>query len=92
MANRPSQKWDGGKLVERAKDARGATEENEAAPVTGRPNDTPVRDPEPAPLGGNTTFAERAKVRGVGGKQVNSDAVEDKSIGAAERKSDKGRR
>lgn len=54
-------------------------DDNEAVAVTGRPNDTPIRDPEPAPLGGNTTFAQRAEARG-GSKVVKSDEVEDKSV------------
>lgn len=54
--------------------------DDEVKAVTGRPNDTPVRDPEPAPLGGNTTFADRAKARGVKAKAVEKSAVEDKSL------------
>lgn len=69
-----------------------ADTDEEVRAVTGRPNDTPVRDPEPAPLGGNTTFAQRAKARGVTAKQVDPADVEDKSIGSAERKSQRGRR
>lgn len=66
---------------------------DEARAVTGRPNDIPVRDPEPAPLGGNSTFAERAKSRtGKGAKAVASGDVEDKSVGSSERKSTRGRR
>lgn len=65
----------------------------EARAVTGRPNDIPVRDPEPAPLGGNSTFSERAKARsGRGAKAVDQGDVEDKSVGSSERKSARGRR
>jgi len=69
-----------------------ADTDEEARAVTGRPNDIPVRDPEPAPLGGNTTFADRARARGVTRKVVEADEVEDKSIGSSDRKSIKGRR
>lgn len=69
-----------------------ADDNEEARAVTGRPNDIPVRDPEPAPLGGNTTFADRAKARGKGRKAVDSADVEDKSVGSSERKSTRGRR
>ena len=68
-------------------------DDTEARAVTGRANDIPVRDPEPAPLGGNTTFAQRAKARaGKGTKAVDSGDVEDKSVGRSERKSTRGRR
>lgn len=92
MVNSPSQKWEDGKLVERAQDARGATEENTAQAVTGRTNDTPVRSPEEAPLGGNSTFGSRGKAGAKGAKAVDSGDAEDKSVGRSERKSTRGRR
>lgn len=64
---------------------------DEVKAVTGRPNDTPIRDPEPAPLGGNTTFADRAKARGAKAKAVKVADVEDKAVGSG-RASTKGQR
>lgn len=60
-------------------------DDNEAVAITGRPNDTPIREPEDAPLGGNSNFASRAKARGAGRKAVDSDdvEVEDKSVGSS---------
>ncbi len=55
-------------------------DDTEVRAVTGRPNDTPVREPEPAPLGGNTTFADRARGRGARGKAVKAAVVEDKAV------------
>ncbi len=66
-------------------------DDTETRAVTGRPNDIPVRDPEQAPLGGNTTFSARAKSRGVKAKAVAPDDVEDKAVGTSERKSTRPR-
>lgn len=71
MVNSPSQKWEDGKLVERAQDARGAVEENTAQAVTGRPPDA---------VPSNSNFASRAKARGAGRKAVDPDDVEDKAV------------
>ena len=70
MAHSPSQKWEGNTLAERGLDSRGAKEENTAQAVTGRPNDTPIRDDEDAPLGGNSTFGSRSKERSPRSKAV----------------------
>ena len=83
MATHPSQKWEDGKLVERAQDVRGDAEENEATAVTG----SPIK-----PHQSNSTFTSRREARlGRGKKAVDSDDVEDKAVGKSERKS-KGRR
>ncbi len=75
MANSPSQKWEDGKLVERAQDSRGATEESTAEAVTGSPT---------KPASPNSTFTSRREARlGRGKKAVDSDAVEDKSVSGA---------
>jgi hypothetical protein len=60
--------------------------ENEAVAVTGRPNDIPIDPPEEAPLGGNSTFADRARGNAskVASKQVVS--AEDKAVKADESK------
>lgn len=50
----------------------------EAEAVTGRANDTPVDEPAPAPLGGNSTFAERAAARNKQQTQAESKAEEKK--------------
>lgn len=57
----------------------------EAQAVTGRPNDTPIRDPEPAPLGGNSTLASRARTRQKDEKtkQVDESDAEDKAVTSA---------
>lgn len=61
-----------------------APEKEPQPAVTGRPNDTPVDDPAPAPLGGNSTFADRAKQRQKDDKkQVDADAAEDKQVTSA---------
>lgn len=59
--------------------------EDEAVAVTGRPNDIPVREAEDAPLGGNSTFASRAKARS-GAKAVRSGDTEDKAVTSASTK------
>lgn len=59
-------------------------DENEA--VTGRPNDIPIREPEDAPLGGNSTFASRAKARQQDSKQTKAEDAEDKAISSASTK------
>jgi hypothetical protein len=61
-------------------------DDTEAKAVTGRPNDIPVRDPEPAPLGGNSRFADRAKARGVKAKAVEGDDAENKAVSGARTK------
>lgn len=60
----------------------------EAQAVTGRPNDVPIREPEQAPLGGNSTLASRAAARKqVGRKQVDAESnTEDKSVSSASTK------
>lgn len=68
-------------------------DENEAVAVTGRPNDIPIRDPEPAPLGGNTTFSDRAKAAKkatASTKQV--DEGENKAVTSASTKSRRARK
>lgn len=62
--------------------------EDEAVAVTGRPNDIPIRDAEPAPLGGNSTFAERAKAAKRNTKAVTAeeDEAENKSVTSASKK------
>lgn len=82
MAHSPSQKWEDGKLVERAQDARGAVEENEAAAVTGRP----VKKAPP-----NSTFTSRREARlaaakGADSKAVEDDEAENKAVSRAQRK------
>lgn len=65
------------------------TDENEAVAVTGRPNDIPIRDAEPAPLGGNSTFADRAKANAAEAKKAQTKqvaAAENKSVDSAESK------
>lgn len=62
----------------------------EAEAVTGRPNDIPIKEPEPAPLGGNSTFADRAKARQKQDvKQVDADEAEDKAVSRASTKARK---
>lgn len=56
----------------------------EAEAVTGRPNDIPIEEPQSAPLGGNSSFADRAKANKVQAKQVS--AAENKSVDSAESK------
>lgn len=86
MAYSPSQTWKDGVLTERAQDSRGATEKNTAVAVTGRANDTPIRDDEDAPLGGNSTFGTRGKAAAKASKTttkaVTDDATENKAVGA----------
>ena len=85
MAQSPSQNWEANRMVGRALDSRGQSEENTAQAVTGRPNDTPVREDESAPLGGNSTFASRAQAR----QPVRTKAVEDaenKAVKASKRR------
>lgn len=60
--------------------------------VTGRPNDTPIDDPQPAPLGGNTTFADRAKAQTTTAKQVDAEQAEDKAVTSAATKSKRARK
>lgn len=86
MAESPSQNWEAHRMVGRAIDSRGQTEENTAQAVTGRPNDTPVREDEPAPLGGNSTFASRAKSRQPARTKAVQEA-EDKAVKSSRRKS-----
>lgn len=87
MAHSPSQKWEGNRLAERAIDAHGETEENTAQAVTGRPNDTPVREDEPAPLGGNSTFASRARARKPADrKAVEETSAENKAVRSSRKK------
>lgn len=65
---------------------------DEAQAVTGRPNDIPIRDPEPAPLGGNSTLTSRAKARqSADRKKVAADDAEDKSVQSAQTKSRKSK-
>lgn len=53
--------------------------------VTGRSNDTPVREPEDAPLGGNSTFASRAAARS-DKKAIQGDGTENKAVSRASTK------
>lgn len=72
------------------------TENNDdVVAVTGRPNDIPIEDPQPAPLGGNSTFAERARAAGkVKTKQVDDDTegAENKAVTTAATKAPKSRK
>lgn len=57
--------------------------------VTGRPNDIPIDEAAPAPLGGNSTFADRARAQR-GEKRV-ADG-ENKAVSSAATKSRKARK
>jgi len=75
MAYSPSQKWEDGKLIERAQDSRGVEEENTAVAVTG----SPTKPAQP-----NSTFSSRRDAR-LGetkskAKAVKAGDVEDKAV------------
>lgn len=82
MAHSPSTKWEDGRLVERAKSTPMGDGANDAVAVTGRPNDLPIEEPEPALP--NTTFAERARRQKPGAKRVDSDSAENKALSSSE--------
>lgn len=87
MAHSPSQKWEDGRLVERAQDARGEAEENEAVAVTGRPvkrfppNST-FSSRRAARLGTKTEAAEGEEDT----KAISAEEAEDKAVRSSERK------
>ena len=88
MAHSPSKRWEDGVLVERAKSTPMGDGENDAVAVTGRANDLPIVERDPALP--NTTFAERAKARaGASRKKVDGDDAEDKAVSRASTKSKK---
>lgn len=75
-----------GVLIERAVSTVVAGEPEEGQAVTGRPNDIPLDDPAPAPLGGNSSFSDRAKANKPKAKQVGAEQVEDKAVKSAKTK------